>query len=294
MNMLTYLLFRFFTFLFRIIPFRVLYVFSDGIYWLVYSLLGYRKKIVLENLRNSFPGKTEKEIIRIARKFYHHLCDLLVESMKAFSMKETEVVRRYEYEDTGFLDELYRQGRSAVCVGGHYNNWEWSGIASGTQLKHRPVGFYKPLTNKWVDAFVQKTRVRGRSILVSITNTTAVFLKDYGEPAIFYMVADQSPSSARLAYWMQFLNQETAVLHGPEKYARLHNFPVVFAYPQKIKRGFYKVKFILLVDDPSKTETGEITRIYMKALEKIIQENPGYYLWSHRRWKLKRNSEIAK
>jgi KDO2-lipid IV(A) lauroyltransferase len=207
-------------------------------------------------------------------------------------MKEDEVVKRYEYENTGFLDELYRQGKSAICVGGHYNNWEWSGIASGTQLKHRPVGFYKPLSNKMVDALVRKTRVRGRSLLVSITNTAAVFSKDYGEPAIFYMVADQSPSSVRLAYWMQFLNQDTAVLHGPEKYARLHNFPVVFAYPQKIKRGCYKLKFIMLVEDPLKTAPGEITRIYMNTLEKIIQDKPEFYLWSHRRWKLKR--EVAK
>jgi KDO2-lipid IV(A) lauroyltransferase len=288
MDLLTYFLFRAFIFLFRIIPFRLLYVFSDGIYYLVYPLIGYRKKIVLQNLRNSFPEKSAEEINLIARKFYHHLCDVLVESMKAFTMKEEEVVKRYEYENTGFLDELYREGRSAICVGGHYNNWEWAGIASGTQLMHRPVGFYKPLSNKMVDSFVRKTRVRGRSLLVSITNTAAVFLEDYGEPSIFYMVADQSPSTVRLAYWMQFLNQDTAVLHGPEKYARLHNLPVTFALTQKIKRGYYKVKFILLVEDPSKTVPGEITRIYINELEKIIREKPEFYLWSHRRWKLRR------
>jgi KDO2-lipid IV(A) lauroyltransferase len=257
-------------------------------------MVGYRKKVVFSNLRSSFPEKSEKEIKIIARKFYHHLCDILVESIKAFSMKEEEVVRRYKYENTEFLDDIYGRGKSVICVGGHYNNWEWSGIASGTQLKHRPVGFYKPLTNKLVDDYVQKTRVRGRSLLVSIANTLTVFNKDYGEPAIFYMVADQSPSSVRLAYWVQFLNHDTAVLHGPEKYARLLNFPVVFACPQKIKRGYYKVKFFMIVKDPSKTATGEITRIYMNTLEKVIKENPEFYLWSHRRWKHKRDSEMAK
>jgi KDO2-lipid IV(A) lauroyltransferase len=273
-------------------PFRVLYFFSDGIYFLLYRLLGYRKKVVFSNLRKSFPEKSEKELRIIAGKFYHHLGDVLVESLKAFTMKEEDVVKRYEYENTAFLDELYRQGKSVICVGGHYNNWEWGGIASGTQLMHRPVGFYKPLTNNSVDAYVQKTRVRGRSLLVSISNTYAVFKQDYGEPAIFYMVADQSPSNARLAYWVQFMNQETAVLHGPEKYARLFNLPVVYVYPEKIKRGHYKVKFFMIVEDPSKTKTGEITRIYMNTLEKIIRENPEYYLWSHRRWKHKR--EMAK
>lgn len=288
MNFLIYLLFRSFISLFRIIPFRLLYVFSDGIYFLVYSLFGYRKKVVIYNLRNSFPEKSQEEIRILTRKFYHYLCDILVESMKAFTMKESEVVRRYEFENTGFLDDFYKEGRSAICVGGHYGNWEWAGIASGSQLKHVPVGFYKPLSHKKIDEFVRKTRVRGRSLLVSITNTTAVFLHDYGEPAIFYMVADQSPSSVRLAHWIQFMNQDTAVLHGPEKYARIHNLPVVFAHPKKIKRGYYKVIFIPLVDDPSKTAPGEITRIYMNTLERIIRENPEYYLWSHRRWKLKR------
>ena len=132
-------------------------------------------------------------------------------------------------------------------------------------------------------------------MLVSITNTSAVFLQDYGEPAIFYMVADQSPSTVRLAYWMRFLNQDTAVLHGPEKYARLHNFPVVFAFPQKVKRGFYKVRFFMLVEDPSKTAPGEITRLYMNALEKIIQDDAGVLsLVAPAVEAEKRSSEVAK
>lgn len=285
MKVLTYLLFRFIVFLFSGLPFRVLYVISDGVYFLIYYLAGYRKKVVFSNLRNSFPEKSEKEIEIIAHKFYHYLCDILVESLKAFSMSETNVVKRYSYENTEFLDDLCRQGKSVVCVGGHYNNWEWSGIASGMQLKHLPVGFYKPLTNKLVDAFVRKTRVQGRSLLVSISDTAAVFARDYGEPAIFYLVADQSPSNARLAYWVRFMNRDTATLHGPEKYARLYNLPVVFANPQRVKRGYYKLKFIMLVEDPSKTKTGEITQIYMTALERVIREKPEFYLWSHRRWK---------
>jgi KDO2-lipid IV(A) lauroyltransferase len=271
------------------IPFRLLYLFSDCTFFLVYFVIGYRKEVVFNNLRNSFPEKSEKEIEILARKFYHYLCDILVESVKAFSMKEMDVVKRYEYENVEILDELYRQGKSVIGVGGHYSNWEWAGIASGTQVRHKPVGFYKPLSNKPVDDFVQKTRVRGRSILASITNTSSVFNKDYGEPAIFYMVADQSPSSARLAYWMKFLNQDTAVLHGPEKYARLYNLPVVFAAPRKIKRGYYKVKFILLIEDPSTTAPGEITLKYMNTLEQIILDRPEFYLWSHRRWKLRRD-----
>jgi Kdo2-lipid IVA lauroyltransferase/acyltransferase len=294
MDTITYIFTRFFILLFRIIPFRILYFISDGICFLIHRVIGYRKAVILQNLRNSFPEKSEKEIRELTGQFYHHLCDILVESMKAFSMKEAEVVPRYHFENTGFLEELYNQGKSVICVAGHYNNWEWAGLASGSQLKHLPAGFYKPLSNKKVDAYVQKTRVHGRSKLVSILNTAAVFSADYGEPAIFYMVADQSPSSARLAYWMDFLNQDTAVLHGPEKYARIHNFPVVFTYCKKISRGNYKIWFSMLAEDPSATQMGEITEMYIRALEQVIRKEPRYYLWSHRRWKLKRNREVAK
>ena len=195
---------------------------------------------------------------------------------------------RDRFHNTATVDEFYKAGRPVICVAGHYGNWEWAGIAAGRQMLHKPVGFYKPLSNAYIDNFIQKTRVRGRSRLASIVKTSETFKADYGEPAAFYMVADQSPSSARLAYWVDFLNQDTAVLHGPEKYARVHNFPVVFACVKKIRRGYYSIDFKPLEAEPSQTKTGEITGRFMKMLEDVIQETPEYYLWSHRRWKLKR------
>ncbi len=173
-------------------------------------------------------------------------------------------------------------------MAGHYGNWEWAGIASGTQLLHKPVGFYKPLTNKYIDAYTQKTRVQGRSVLVSIADTRAVFAKDWGEPPIFYMIADQSPPTERLALWVTFLNQDTAVLHGPEKYARVDNLPVFYAWIKPVKRGYYTLDFIPLSLEPKNTKTSEITARFMNILEDQIKEDPRYYLWSHRRWKLKR------
>ena len=141
MKTFTYVCFRIFVFIFRIIPFKLLYVISDGIFYPTYYLIGYRKKVVFGNIRNSFPEKDEREIRRIVKDFYHHLVDILLESMKAFTMAESELLKRYEFENTAFLDELQQQGKSVICVGAHYNNWEWGGIASGSQLKHLPVGF---------------------------------------------------------------------------------------------------------------------------------------------------------
>ena len=285
---LTYYLFRIFSALLWILPFNILYLISDGLYFLIYRVAGYRKKVVFENLKNSFPEKTEDELNLIAKDFYHHLGDLLIESIKASKMSESEVIKRFIMKRSEILDDLYTQGRSVIVVAGHYNNWEWPGIAAGTQMLHKPVGFYKPLTNPYVDNYVKKTRVRGRSALVSITNTIEVFKTDWMEPAAFYMIADQSPSTARLAYWVKFMNQDTATLHGPEKYARVHNMPVFYVDIQKVKRGYYETEFILLSENPSQTRTGEITQKFIQILEEKIRAKPQYYLWSHRRWTLKK------
>ena len=288
MDFLTYLVFRAFIFLFRFIPFRLLFGFADLVFYLVYYIVGYRKKVVFENLRHSFPEKSDTEITRIAKGFYHHFADMLIESLKAFTMTEEAVIRRYKFTSTEAPDELYKKGQPVICVAGHYGNWEWAGIAAGKQMLHKPVGFYKPLSNLYIDRYIQKTRVQGRAKLASIVKTAETFRTDWGEPAAFYMVADQSPSSPRLAFWVNFMNQETAVLHGPEKYARIHNFPVVFACVKKMKRGYYSVEFQMLEANPQQTKTGEITTRFMNMLENVINENPEYYLWSHRRWKLKR------
>ena len=288
MDFFLYCLFRFFSLIFRIVPFRLLFGFADLVFYLMFYVVGYRKKVVYQNLRNSFPGKTEKELDEIARAFYHHLADMLIESLKSSSMSEQSVVKRYKYHNIEMLNQLYDQGKSVICVAGHYGNWEWGGLASGIQLKHKPVGFYKPLSNHYIDDYIRKTRVKGRSTLASITNTAETFKTDWGEPTVFYMVADQSPSSPRLAYWVDFLNQETATLHGPEKYARIHNLPVVFAWVRKVRRGYYEVDFKMLESEPAKTKTGEITHLFMKMLEDVIVSEPRYYLWSHRRWKLRK------
>jgi KDO2-lipid IV(A) lauroyltransferase len=291
MDFIILLVFKVFIFIFRFLPFRALYAFAGVISWFLNHVVGYRKKAIIQNLKNSFPDFPEKKIYQIKDVFYQHLGDMLIESLKAFTMTEEAVVKRYRFLNAEILREFYTQGQSVICVAGHYGNWEWGGVASGTQLIHKPVGFYKPLSNKHMDDLVKQTRVKGRSILASITETAETFRKDYGEPAIFYMVADQSPSSARLAYWIRFLNQDTAALHGPEKYARLYNLPVVFAAANKIRRGYYEVTFSVVEADPSKTKTGEITRRFMQKLEDVVVARPEYYLWSHRRWKLKKPAD---
>jgi len=294
MDRLVYFCFLCFINLFRFLPFRLLYWFSDVVYLFIHYIACYRKQVVLSNLQNSFPDKNIGEIKLIAKQFYHHFSDLLIESLKSFTVSEAELIPRYEFRGIRILNGLFEKGQSAICVAGHYGNWEWGGVVSGNQIKHKPVGFYKPLTNRYVDEYVRRSRVKGRSVLAPITLTAETFSTVYEEPALFFMVADQSPSTTRLAYWVDFLNQDTAALHGPEKYARIHNLPVVFASVEKVRRGFYAVEFKLLEADPLMTEAGEITTRFMKMLEADIKRNPQYYLWSHRRWKHRRGGQVNK
>jgi len=261
---------------------------SDVMCFFVYRVIRYRRNVVRGNLKIAFPEKPEKEIREIERRFYHHLMDVAVESLKAFSMSEETICKRFKIKKPEFIDGLFRENKPVIVVAGHFNNWEWGGIAAGSQMLHMPVGFYKPLSNIYVDQFVQKKRVQGRSKLASITKTVETFQIYKQEPAAFYMIADQSPSSAKLAIWINFCNRETATLHGPEKYARINNYPVVYVDIQKIRRGYYTFEFLMIAENPATTKHGEITQKFMSFLENKIREHPQFYLWSHRRWKLSR------
>jgi Kdo2-lipid IVA lauroyltransferase/acyltransferase len=290
MKRLTYLLFLFFIYTFSLTPFWALYLFSDYILFpFFYYIYRYRRNVVIENLTKSFPGKSEEEIRVIAKAYYHHFCDILVEGVKAFSMTRRQVVERYTMINPGFLQAFYDKGQSVIAVLGHYNNWEWGSIAAGLQLRHTPVALYKPLSNDLIDGYIERTRAKTGTILESIYHTTLSFAKYINDPALFLMVADQSPAKAEKSIWVNFLNQDTAVLHGAEKHAILSNIPVVYVSIRKVKRGFYTAEMSLLVEDPSQSGPGEITEKFMKALEQQIIEKPEYWLWSHKRWKYKRD-----
>lgn len=269
-------------------PFRMMYALSDFAFLIVYYVIGYRRKIVFQNLKNSFPEKSDEEILDITIKFYHHFCDVMLESVKVYSMPIGKVVERFRIPEPEEIDKLADQGKPFICVAGHYNNWEWGGIASEPQIKHRAIGFYKPLTNKYVDQYVARHRTRERNRVASIERTSQTFQQYSDFPSVFYMIADQSPPKPRMVHWVSFMNQETAVLPGPERYAKMLDYPVYFANIIKVKRGYYQLKFIPLTFHPKETKTGEISRMYMNMLEQNIRENPAFYLWSHRRWKLKR------
>lgn len=285
MQRVVYHVFRLGIFLFTAIPFWLLYVLSDISAWLFYRVIRYRRKVTLANLRKAFPELPEKRIRQIARQSYRNLSDILLESLKGFSMAPVTLINRYAIENPGMLDTYYHQGQSVIGVTAHYANWEWGALAGRLQLKHLPVAFYKPLSNKYIDQFLKKHRAENGTQMRSIYRTTETFREMNAQSALFLMVADQHPSNTEKAYWVNFLGRPTPCLHGPEKHARSNQYPVVYLDIRRKKRGFYRIRIIPLVGDPDHVESGLITEKYIHTLEQIIRQEPANWLWTHKRWK---------
>jgi Kdo2-lipid IVA lauroyltransferase/acyltransferase len=290
-NYLYYIIFLSFGKLLAYLPLRALYVISDMLYPFVYYIVKYRKKVVFENLQNAFPEKNNKEIEIIAKKFYRHFCDLLVETVKLLHISKNEISRRVKYRDPEtFMDE-YKQNKHILVVLGHYNNWEW-GIALGMQRPYKFASIYKPLTNKYFDELMNKIRAQFGGTLIPMSKIAREMVRSIqgGELTIFNFIADQAPVRSEIQYWTKFLNQDTPVYLGIEKLAQKTNQPVYFGKFIKVKRGYYEAVAQKLCDNCSQLQPHELTEKHIRALEETIREAPEYWLWSHRRWKIKKNN----
>lgn len=273
-----------------LLPFPVLYLISDFLYFVLYSVFGYRKKVVRKNLKNSFPQKTHSEIIAIEKKFYSHFCDLVVEAFKSFTISKHEIEKRMLYENPELANAYYRQGKSLIFVGGHYNNWEWIATSLGQQINHKALGIYTTLSNKFFDEKMRVTRGRFGLQMISTKIVAQVFEENKDKLTATIFAIDQSPGNPNRCHWMTFLNQDTGVVFGAEKYAKEYNMPVVFGAISKIKRGYYSLRFSVVTDAPQLQKEGEIMEAATKILEQDILAAPQYWLWTHRRWKHKRVS----
>lgn len=273
------------------LPFGFFYFASDIVFLLVWYIFGYRKKVVFENLKNSFPEKSEKEITEIAKKFFRHFGDLLVEPIKAYSISLSEIRKRVTFTNPEILQELYKKGKDVAIVLGHYGNWEML-LDTSSCSPHQYNVIYKPLSSKSFDKYLMQTRTRFGLNVMTMDDAfrTMALLQKQGVKTANYFIADQSPVETK--YWTTFLNQETPVFLGPEKIAKKLKMAVVFADIIRIRRGYYQVIFTLICDDASVTKTNEVTNAHVRLLEKTIREQPQYWLWSHRRWKRKRPADM--
>lgn len=271
-------------------PFWVLYRLSDILYFVIYYLVGYRKKVVRTNLCNSFPAKNQQERRSIEKKFYRHFCDLIVESVKLFSISKKEINKRFTIQNPELINQYARNNQSVILVGGHYNNWEILAVGISQQIELQAVGLYSKLKNDFFNRIMLQSRGKYGLRLVSTRETSSYFLNESHKNTVTIFGADQSPTHSKTVYWMDFLNQETAVATGTERFAKLYNYPVIFGAISKVKRGYYSFKMDLISDNPSVEPLEFITQKHTSMLEKQIKDLPEYWLWTHKRWKRKKNS----
>ena len=290
MNLLLTFVFIIFVFLIGILPFRVLYFFSDIMHVILYHIVGYRKSVVKKNLVESFPDKSDKEIKRLIRLSYKNLSDVIVEGFKAFTMTRRQIKERHKVLNPEIIDQLQNNKTGIIATPCHYGNWEWGSMSPTLYFNQKVIALYKPLDNPHINRFVNKNRSRTGSFLISIYETSKIFKENINKGVIYIMAADQSPSNAKKAFWVDFLGRKTAFLHGPELYAKKYNYPVVFVDIQRVKRGFYELELSIISDESSNFKEGEITSAYAHKLETVILKKPENYLWSHKRWKLTKSN----
>jgi Kdo2-lipid IVA lauroyltransferase/acyltransferase len=278
-----------FIYLLSILPFPLLYLLSDFIFLIMYYVLGYRRKVVAENIRKSFPEKSDKEMLELEKKFYHYLSDLLLEIIKTLTISKTTMLKHCRLDEKSILlmQKLNAEKKSCILVLGHLGNWEWASNSFRSTCEQPLYGIYHPLKNKYFNALSFYMRTRFGTKLIEMKNTyrDMVALKNQITATAF--IADQTPPPDG-AYWTNFMNQDTAIFQGTEKIAKKLNYPVIFMNVNRLHRGYYEVSAEMLCPNPATSADGEISELHTKMLEQEIRKNPPYWLWSHRRWKHKR------
>lgn len=285
MTTFAYYIFRFAVWFIGILPFSFLYRLSDFVAWILNSVLGYRRTIIEGNLRRSFPQKSDDEINTIVKGVYQNLGDVLIESIKGFSLSDEEILKRHHCKNIELLNGFYEQGKSVVILTAHYGNWEWGAIAMVHEAKHKAIAFYEPTSNKKVDAYLRNLRENSGIQLYGGHKMPYAFKDNQDETALYVMIADQTPRGLKKVIWVDFMNRKTPCHRAAEQYAKRYDYPVVFAEVERTKRGHYTIEFHLVSDNSRALEDGKITTKYMGALQEVIQKKPEDWLWSHRRWK---------
>lgn len=288
MQLLVYILVYPILWMISILPMRLLYIFSDLVFILVYQIIGYRKKTVRYNLDLVFPDKSSEEKDIITKKFYHHLCDIILESVKSLSISEAELKRRFKPTNIEEIKKLEKEGQSVVLMMAHYASWEWIFILQ-RYTSHKGNAIYKKLENKYFDALVKRIRAKYNTYL--ITNKEAIPMlvraKEEKELTINGFISDQTPKHNKAHHWNEFMGIKVPIHTGAEMLAKKLDMPVVFCKVRKVKRGFYEATFATLAMNPKEYADYEITDVFMKLVEEQIHEAPEYYLWTHKRWKHK-------
>ncbi|NHM07711.1 lipid A biosynthesis acyltransferase [Flavobacterium sp. CYK-4] len=272
------------------LPFRLLYFFSDCIYAVVYYLIGYRKKTVRENLAIALPHLSEKERLAIEKKFFHHMCDLFLEMAKTMTISQKEIERRYTFSNLEVYKELEKKDKSIALMCAHYASYEWA-VSMNFHTDFKSYGIYKRIRNKYFDKLVIDIRSRFKAYLITTKETIPTISHNYRNKvlSIYGFASDQSPKLNSAFHWAKFMGVEVPVHTGAEMLAKKYDMNVIFMRTRKVKRGFYEASFEVLSLDAKSVPNYEITDQFLKLVEQQIYEAPEYYLWTHKRWKHRRS-----
>jgi KDO2-lipid IV(A) lauroyltransferase len=288
--MLLYILTIPFIYLLSLLPTRALYIMADGIAWLLEHVVRYRRAVVYTNLHNSFPDKTGAETSAIAHQFYRHFADMMVENIKSTSISRGELMERIMVPGVREVFQPYwDQKRNVVIILGHCGAWQWAGLAAPALIPQHLFAFYNPLTNKYFDRFLKKTRSRYGMYLVSMRGYMRHIRSQFTDvSSLHFFLFDQGPSNPRKAYWTTFLHQETGFYYGPAHFAQQHDCAVIYVAVKYKSRGKYLATLTTITNAPNSITADEIIERSVRLLEQQIQEQPADWLWSHRRWKRKK------
>ena len=287
MQFLLYLIIYPFIWIISILPFPVLYLLSDCVYFLIYRIFKYRKRVVRGNIALALPHLSEKERTVIEKKFYAHLCDLFLEMIKTLSISKKEIEKRYTFSNMEVYYELEKKEKSIALLCAHYARYEWA-VSMNYHIHFKGYGVYKKLANPYFDKLVRKIRSKFKSNLIDSKETIPTMATNFRNKnySLYGLVSDQSPKLSTTHHWEKFMGIEVPVHTGGEMLAKKYDMNVIFLKTKKLKRGYYEGSFEILCDENIKDIPNyEITSNFLKLVEQQIYDAPEFYLWTHKRWK---------
>ncbi len=285
MQFLVYILVYPLLWLISILPFRLFYFFSDFVFFVLFYVVGYRKRVVSENLARAFPGKSKKELKKIKKEFYRHMCDMFLEMVKTLNISKEELKERYKIINIEVLQDIVKD-KSVLIVCSHYANWEWN-VSINNYVNAKGYAVYQKIGNSYFDDLIKKIRAKWNTTLITQQETVKTVYRNVqnGVNSAYGMVSDQSPQVKRAQYWSEFMGVKVPIFNGPESMSRKLDLAVVFLKVSKVKRGYYQAEFIPITTSGKQTKKHQITDQFLRLTEDQIREKPEYYLWTHKRWK---------
>lgn len=274
-------------YLLAILPFPILYGFSNFLKLIIRDLISYRKKAIDENLQFAFPEKTVDERIQIRNDFYSFFCDFVLETLKMSVISKKSLISRFPFENIEVLEKYAQNNQSVIIALGHLGNWEWAGPGAANQLNFHFQAIYKRLLNPYFDKFILHIRSRLGVELLEMKSAARKMILDKNRCTATAFPMDQRPSP-ETAYWTMFMHREAGFFMGSEKIARKMDYPVIYAFVKRISRGKYRVYLEEITSKAKEENEGAIIEKFVRLLERDIRLSPETYLWSHKRWKHKK------